>query len=429
MRGVVVALALAATSAAASSAAWSPCINSTQCTVAGQACCLVGAPPAPGGGSCCAPAACVVEHTILGDFRYCNTSSSSSPPSSALPPTGRPAPPSSAAVPDSGPPWRDACASTNATVLQHCCNATHPAGCDLRVMRKPNSTNGITAHGDDDAHAARFAVDQPWRLDYTYTVPRHTPAGMTASSSTYYIWGDTDFDSYGVAPRAPFPLSRYIYNQIVPQLVLGNALASNDANYTPGWAVFPTWAVQAQYYWASCDLPAGRRCAPGHSRSYAQCGAAVNVSAGDVIATSIVYDPTDGAITASIGAEGAAGGAAAEGAGGAAAAAHSVVRLPRPFPNEQPPLFASWREFFEAAQRLSAPTEGPGVLSHPDFNIETHQVPPAELCDICPFVLARAEATGELGSPLVWWDTGEWNGTSTSAADVACAQRCLASSA
>jgi hypothetical protein len=135
-----------------------------------------------------------------------------------------------------------------------------------------------------------------------------------------------------------------------------------------------------------------------------------------------VYDPADGAITASIGAEGAEG---AEGAG--ADAARSVMRLPRPFPNEQPPLFASWREFFEAAQRLSAPTVGPGVLSHPDFNIETHQVPPAELCDICPFVLAQAKATGELGRPLVWWDTGEWNGTSTAAADVACAQRCLAS--
>ena len=44
----------------------------------------------------------------------------------------------------------------------------------------------------------------------------------------YYIWGDTDFDSYGVHPRAPWPMSEYLFNQIVPQLSLGSGLASSD---------------------------------------------------------------------------------------------------------------------------------------------------------------------------------------------------------
>ena len=301
------------------------------------------------------------------------------------------------------PPWRDACASSNATVLSHCCNDTHITGCDLRIMRKPNGTAD-----DGENHTARFAVDQPWTLSYEFAVPTHKPTGLVAASSTYYIWGDVDFDSYGVAPRAAFPMSKYIYNQIVPQLVLGNALASNDASYTPRWTVFHDWAVQAQYYWSSCSKALGRRCAPGHSRSFALCGAAVNVTGGDTIETTITYDPTDGSITAAIGAKG--------------ASTRSAVQLARPFPNEVPALWGSWRDFFIAAQRLSESTVGPGILSHPDFNIETHQVPPSELCEICPFRLANSTAAGELNN-LSWWDVNEFNGTS--AADVACAQGCL----
>ena len=239
-------------------------------------------------------------------------------------------------------------------------------------------------------------------------VPLHQPT-VEAEGATFYIWGDTDFDSYGLAPRAEYPMSKYIYNQIVPQLVLGDALASNDANFTPGWRVFHSWAVQAQYYWSSCTKTLGRRCAPGHARSFAQCGAAVNVSAGDVIKTRIAYEPSDGSITASIGAVG--------------AETSSKVRLTRPFPNENPPLFDTWREFFDAAQALSQHKAGPGVLNHADFNIETHQVSPAELCKLCPFRLTQTAAPGELGPPLVWWDTAQLNGTS--AADVACAHSCL----
>ena len=303
-----------------------------------------------------------------------------------------------------GPPdWFNACQSHNSTVLTHCCNNTHVTGCNLRIMRKPNGT--VT----DDVHAARFAVNRSWSLSYEYQVPMHQPT-TKEQGSTYYIWGDTDFDSYGLAPRAQYPMSKYIYNQIVPQLVLGDALASNDANFTPGWRMFDRWAVQAQYYWSSCTKTQGRRCAPGHARSFAQCGAAVNVSAGDVIKTRITYDPSNGSITASIGAAGAETG--------------STVRLDRPFPNEDPPLWRSWRDFFEAAQARSQHKVGPGVLNHADFNIETHQVPPAELCKLCPFRLSQTAAQGELGQPLVWWDTEQFNGTSFS--DVACARSCLA---
>ena len=90
-----------------------------------------------------------------------------------------------------GPPdWFDACQSGNATIVQqHCCNDTHVAGCTLRVMRKPNGT------APNDTHAARFAVDQPWNLTYEYTVPARKPSGALSPSATYYIWGDTDFDT------------------------------------------------------------------------------------------------------------------------------------------------------------------------------------------------------------------------------------------
>lgn len=253
-----------------------------------------------------------------------------------------------------GPPdWFGACESTNATVVAaHCCNSTHRSGCNLRVMRKPNGTD------TKDKHAARFPTNKPWTLQYEYKVP-HKPSGpdWVPSDEIYFIWGDTDFDSYGLAPRAEFPMSRYIYNQIVPQLVLGNALATGgpSSNYKPGWIVFNDWAVQAQYYWSSCSKADGRRCAEGHSTSFASCGPAVNVSAGDTIETVISYEPSSGAITASIGAKG--------------APQQSVVHVPRPFPNESPPLWKSWREFFEAAQKLSQPSVGEGVLNHADFNI------------------------------------------------------------
>lgn len=81
--------------------------------------------------------------------------------------------------------------------------------------------------------------------------------------------------------------------------------------------------------------------------------------------------------------------------------------MPRPFPNESPPLWGSWREFFEDAEKRSRPSAGAGVLNHADFNIETHGVPPDVLCKICPFSLTRTSAPQQIGSPLVWWDAYE----------------------
>ena len=62
-----------------------------------------------------------------------------------------------------------------------------------------------------------------------------------------------------------------------------------------------------------------------------------------------------------------------------------TVTSSRPFPNTHPPLWDTWADFFKAAEAKSSPTQGPGVLNHADFNIETHGVPPDVLCDICPF--------------------------------------------
>eukprot|EP01052_Picozoa_sp_SAG31_P041525 SAG31_NODE_6320_length_2067_cov_1.267785_2_plen_114_part_00 len=92
---------------------------------------------------------------------------------------------------------------------------------------------------------------------------------------------------------------------------------------------------------------------------YALCGTLINVTGGDVIETRITYDGLkSGAMAASIGVK------------GGTPAQQSSITITRPFPNEHPPQWESWSDFFAAAEKLSSPTEGKGVLNHADFNIE-----------------------------------------------------------
>jgi hypothetical protein len=79
---------------------------------------------------------------------------------------------------------------------------------------------------------------------------------------------------------------------------------------------------------------------------YAECGTLINVTAGDVIETKIAFEPESGAMTASIGVK------------GGSAEQQSQITSVRPFPNEHPPLWATWGEFFKAAEKLSEPVEG-----------------------------------------------------------------------
>ena len=144
-----------------------------------------------------------------------------------------------------------------------------------------------------------------------------------------------------------FPMSAYIFNQIVPQLSLGSGLASSDpVTFKPKFITQKNWMIQAQYFWMHSN-----------GTGYALCGTLINVTAGDIIETRIAFEPDTGSMVASIGVK------------GGSADQRSQITSTRPFPNEHPPLWNTWAEFFKAAQNLSATTEGPGVLNHADFNV------------------------------------------------------------
>ena len=91
--------------------------------------------------------------------------------------------------------------------------------CDLRIIRHPQLRNCNTTDRHDPCRAARNAVDRPWALEYEYAVPSHKqmPTGKdwNAKDEVYYIWGDTDFDTYGVHPRAMFPMSKFLLRSIL----------------------------------------------------------------------------------------------------------------------------------------------------------------------------------------------------------------------
>ena len=83
----------------------------------------------------------------------------------------------------------------------------------MRIIRHPQARGCNTTDRRDPCRAARNAVDKPWALEYEYAVPSHEqmPTGKdwNAKDEVYYIWGDTDFDTYGIHPRAMFPMSKY----------------------------------------------------------------------------------------------------------------------------------------------------------------------------------------------------------------------------
>ena len=170
--------------------------------------------------------------------------------------------------------------------------------CDLRVIRHPQSDKCNTTERTDPCRAARNAVDKPWSLEYEYAVPSAsqmpTGADWDPKGEVYYIWGDTDFDSYGVHPRAPWPMSEYLFNQIVPQLSLGSGLASSDpVTFKPKFITQKNWMIQAQYFWMHKN-----------GTGFAECGTLINVTAEDVIETKISFVPETGTMHASIGVKG-----------------------------------------------------------------------------------------------------------------------------
>jgi hypothetical protein len=210
------------------------------------------------------------------------------------------------------------------------------------------------------------AATQTWTLQYEFTVPPlPTSPTWNFTTETIYQWGDVDFDTYSSGNT--YPISPYVYNQIVPQLILGNVLSSNDANYNASGNLINTWAIVAQYYWQKVGTP------------YAQNGSIVRVNPGDEITTTITYSPTTGAIIASIADNNIAG-----------PSGISSITIARPFP-DQPTLFTSWTDFFNQAESASGQQY---IVSHPVLNVETNYVDEPTMCALLPFTIESISLPG-----------------------------------
>jgi hypothetical protein len=228
--------------------------------------------------------------------------------------------------------------------------APHPS--NYRVVEAPRNSPGAGLHD-----LTTFPPSsQPWELRYTFVVPP-LPGAKTwrPAESELYLWGDVDFDLYGVRYGAKgSPISSYKYNQIVPQLMAGNVFAGNNSDYSPVLRTYDYWVIEAQYYWQKDD-----------GSDFDSAGEPIRVYPGEIVTTSISYDPAGGGIVAAI----------------STPRVKSALSLPRPFPNETPALFKSWRDFFEQAEKKSrAPVTGQAVI-----NVETHNVDRDSVCSLLPF--------------------------------------------
>jgi hypothetical protein len=219
----------------------------------------------------------------------------------------------------------------------------------------------IGAASSPDGTVSLPSPSQDWLIQFQFSVP---PLPDTSSwdylRQVFYIWGDIDFDMYGSTGK--YMLSDYLYNQIVPQLMTGWALAGNNSDYKPTWEKLQNWVIQSCYFW---QTEAGD--------VYAQTGEVVDVKPGDAIVEHIQYHANSGSIDASI--------SAPEGT--------SAISIPRPFPNENVPLFSSWTSFFEQAIAKS------GVLyGRPMANVETHYVDQSTICSTLPWSVEDIEIPG-----------------------------------
>jgi len=196
---------------------------------------------------------------------------------------------------------------------------------------------------------------QTWQIEYKYRVPP-LPSSPTwdPGQQSFFVWGDIDFDWYGV--DGPYKLSDYRYNHVVPLLSVGRVMSGNDADFNPSWTQVNSWTIQAQYFWQRGNIP------------YAQTGSVVGVNPGDEITTSIGFDPTSGKLTVSV----------------AAPAGISAITLDRPFPND-PALFANWTDFFLRAEQRSG---GQPVYAHPVVAIQPF-ADRQTMCSILPLQVDR----------------------------------------
>lgn len=157
----------------------------------------------------------------------------------------------------------------------------------------------------------------PVSFSGTFNVPElPTLIDVTDPSFCHYIYFNIFFPNY--QPQGG------IYNQFVPQLLLGNALSSSSGppHYTPSWGNYSTWYFSSQYFFALNTSEY-----PGLSY-HAVTGAIFPASAGEVLWTRMDYDTASLSWTLSMGVEG-------------DASRTSVVVVPQPFMGLLHPS-ASW---------------------------------------------------------------------------------------
>lgn len=263
-----------------------------------------------------------------------------------------------------------------------------PAMADGNASMSSNTvvpSNSVVHHSSTSAYRARVDVrrdgklpgvkfppaTKSWEIEYEYQVPPlPSPATWDYNSQVVYQWGDVDFDAYG--GHGTYKLSKYIFNQIVPQLFIGHILSGNGPNYNPIFGKLRTWAIQAQYYWQR------------GKHSYAQCGKIVHVNPSDKITTSIKYSSDSGEIVSTISDNHRSG-----------PSGRSTVTIKRPFPNE-PSLFSSWADFFHRAELKS---HHDFIIGHPALNVETYNLDQATMCGLLPLTIESVSIPGVSSVP------------------------------
>lgn len=292
----------------------------------------------------------------------------------------------------------------------------------VTAMTKPDDEYRVIV-GLPKNHCRLPPPDESWEVRFEYACPPLPTVSKTWSKKkrTFYVWGDLDFDDYGASHFHDVPAHlRTIHpcrmNQIVPQVMIGNCLASNTPDeYKPSWVEFDEWVIQAQYYWQASD-----------NDGHALCGTYIPVTPGDLIRTRICYNAETGSMDVSI--------AVVKENGEEEAEKRSDISIPQPFMHG-PSLFESWKDFFEKcvkaeqdyeketnlpsskAARVGEEASSPslrgvsnqvtklGARARPGLNVEYKgRVDIETLKTVCPFVVKEATYPGLPST----FDTSKW---------------------
>ena len=185
----------------------------------------------------------------------------------------------------------------------------------------------------------------PTRFSALFDVPSlPLAANFSDPDFCHYIYFNIFFPNFQPSPWA-------VYNQFVPQLMLGDALSTSSMApaYTPGWGNFTTYVFSAQYFFA---LPAADNSSAFIPK--AATGAIFPTVPGETLWTSMELDIESWAWTLSMGVVG-------------DAARTSTVSVPQPFMGLLEPHTQSWSEATYSAVHVNSCWELYGVDSAGDW--------------------------------------------------------------